>query len=454
MCGVGGAARLGLPESRWDDVRTFVHGGERSLYELAFAASAAGYDVELRGYVSRIVYDEMAQLTGARPTVDLDLRAPTADDVVIIPEGWAEPERFVGVVGSPARVVLIQLAPIGLFGWVFDDAQPPALDRAQAGPGGNVNTDREVATALALGFELWSNSRSLADEQAARGFACTWIGSGSPEAALPTATERPFDVAIIGGNRWEPRNARVIEALEGPVLVTEPGSNGEILRQLSSAKLLVHLARTEGHSRLGIEARRVGTVPVMDRANPYLAGGRAEDGLVLVGSEDEAVEACRRLLADPARLAELSTAGRAFAEGFVDWPSYVQRVGDALANRPTPVGPRPLTGLSAMVEEQRDIVRGDERCHAEVRLQAVRDEHALRVAEAQVAHDRQVHDLETALASTTADLVGERAARAATTVELEQAQAELEAIRATISWRIRNTVVALPGTDQLRRLRR
>ena len=47
---LGERRHLELPGSTVGAGRPYISGGERSLYELAFAGAALGLDVELRGY--------------------------------------------------------------------------------------------------------------------------------------------------------------------------------------------------------------------------------------------------------------------------------------------------------------------------------------------------------------------------------------------------------------------
>jgi hypothetical protein len=67
VCSVRGAAgRFELPESRWASDRVQISGGERSLYELAVAASCVGFEVELRGALNKPIFDTICAAAEVR----------------------------------------------------------------------------------------------------------------------------------------------------------------------------------------------------------------------------------------------------------------------------------------------------------------------------------------------------------------------------------------------------
>ncbi len=115
---VGDSAGGRLAESRFVD-RPWLPGGERNLYELAFAAASLGHDVELRGWLDRATFAEMQAGAESTPRVNLTARRPTGDDFVVVPEGWRDPADYAWIVLSDARLGLFVLAPPGLFGWPF-----------------------------------------------------------------------------------------------------------------------------------------------------------------------------------------------------------------------------------------------------------------------------------------------------------------------------------------------
>jgi hypothetical protein len=337
VCVGGVASGWGLPASVPDD-RQWTGGGERTMYELAFALAELGHDVELRGRISREVYTELAAVTTRHPAIDAPSRRPRPGEVVLLLEGFVDPLVFGSIALSEARPVLLLLAPAGLCGWSFEPGwslpDPLTVDL------GTISQASSYQAMAAVGFELWTHSPGLCAAVEAAGVPCRWVGNGSP-GPVPEQVEKHHDVAIIGGNRWEPIAREIIDGLATEVLVTGPGTNVDVLRQLGAARLFIHPMRIEGTSRLGIESRLMGTVPVM-RPNPYGAGFDEESGAVVVEDVRAAVEA---LLADPGRVARLSDAGRRFAHRWRDWPSYLERLSAALDDP----APRPGSGARAEI---------------------------------------------------------------------------------------------------------
>jgi hypothetical protein len=421
----------------------WVHGGERSLYELAFAAKAAGFDVELRGNIAKPVFEELAAVTTDAPAVGFDSRVPTAEDLVIVPDAMGQVD-LLRVAGSRARAVLMQLAPLGLWGWNFfdDEPVPDPLDVAAD----EVGTMATVAMATSLGFELWTHADRLSEAIHRGGCGCRWIGSGTPGPPPDgvAATAKVADIVLVGGNRWLPIARRVAEGIAdrtGASVILTPtnATNIEVLTALARARVLVHPARIEGHSRLAIEARRVGTVPVMLSSNPYLAGADEDHGLVLAADENEMIDAVVSLLDQPARATELADRGRSFAAHWVEWHSYVDRVAQAIATTRPPL-PRPLAPLADLIAEREDAGRAEGWAtatgqHAE--------ERALRLAQVDEQHQ--------------ADRAALLAEHAATLDDQRQQNANLElaldAVHSTTTWRLRNAVLRNALVQRARRWR-
>ena len=162
VCGLGGNLAFGLPESVWND-GAWVGGGERDLYELAFAAACLGYEVELRGSVSKPVYDQLVASCPGRPSVGDALRSPRPEEIVVVPEGWPEAERYLAAMAWPNRLVMLVMAPLGLFGWAFDgSARIP--DPLTVEPS-DLHRPEQIRMVDALGFELWSNAERLASRR-------------------------------------------------------------------------------------------------------------------------------------------------------------------------------------------------------------------------------------------------------------------------------------------------
>jgi hypothetical protein len=74
---VGDPVHGKLAESRFEE-RRFLYGGERGMYELAFAAAALGYEVELRGWLRHGDFEHLEAATGSSPAVGLPARRPAA----------------------------------------------------------------------------------------------------------------------------------------------------------------------------------------------------------------------------------------------------------------------------------------------------------------------------------------------------------------------------------------
>ena len=200
MCVGGVEWTWRLPASEPDD-RPWIGGGERSMYELAFALAALGHDVELRGSVSLAAYTKLAQVTDRHPAITAPSRRPLPDEIVLLPEGFADPMAFATVALSAARPVLVLLAVPGFFGWSFEQGwslpDPLSVDLA------SVNRPASYQAMAATGLELWTNSTGIKAAAMAAGVECQWVGNGSPGPS-PKPVDKIRDVAIIGGNRWEP----------------------------------------------------------------------------------------------------------------------------------------------------------------------------------------------------------------------------------------------------------
>jgi hypothetical protein len=332
VCGVGGeGGPFDLPASLPGDYP--LGGGGRSLHELAVAIAATGRDVELRGRVSRPELARLADAAGAAPRVDLPVRRPGAGEVVIVPEGYQHAVQYARLSLSPARRILLLLGPPGLTGWPFTadwsgkpDPLTVALD-AVARPEHFRAMDQ-------AGFDLWTHSPGMAQAVEESGVACTLIGTGTP-LPFPVPGNRPHDVVWVQANRWAPLARSVVERLEATTLGVPEVPHTRMLELLGTGRTLVWPSRIEGQSRIQIEARAAGTVPVALDSNRFAAGLDEAGGAVLVGSLEEMVEEIHRLLADPGRSGELSTRARRAALAQVDWESYVGRVDRALDTVPS-----------------------------------------------------------------------------------------------------------------------
>jgi hypothetical protein len=224
----------------------------------------------------------------------------------------------------------------------------------------------------------------------------------------PERLPKRWDVVTLANNRWAELAGEVLTRLDPAISRHQipAGSNDEVLRQLGQGRLLIHPLRIEGDSRIGLEARAMGTVPVVLK-NPFSLGLDEHGGAVPVSSLDEMPAAVVDLLGDPDRLAAYRARALRSAHEQVDWTAYVSRIDAALASAP-PDDPareaRAIIGERLMEKEDETLIR----------LRAGDDE--LARARAQLSH---VHD----------ELGYVRAA-------LATEQARANSIRATRAWRL------------------
>lgn len=313
--------------------RTWIYGGERSMYEIAAALAVAGHPVELRGGVSRPVYEEITEATSVRIDLPAEPRRPGVADTVILGDGSNDPAYFARVALSPARGILVAFAPPGLFGWPFCEGwtRPSPVHVAID----SLGRPEHFRAIRSLGLELWASSPQLVAEVEAAGVDCAWIGQGMP-LPLPEAAEKRCDIVTIGDNRWASLTQRVMELLPGVShdrIPTVP--RDELLERLAAARILVHPPRVEGDSRLTWEARALGTVPIGLESNRFAVGLEPALGGVAVGSLSDIAPEVERLLGKPDELAELARRGMRTAREESDWGRFVERVDQAL-QRPEP----------------------------------------------------------------------------------------------------------------------
>jgi glycosyltransferase involved in cell wall biosynthesis len=398
-------------EARW------VGGGVRSLHELAVAIAASGRKVELRGAVHPATLDELANAAGARPDLPASPCRLAEDDVVIVPEGIDDPAIHARLALSPARTVLMLLAAPGFIGWPFvpgwsrPDPLTVAID-AVARP-------EHFLGAAALGHELWTNSPGLRHAALAAGAECRFVGSGWPGGVPEPDVERDIDVVTMRDNRWAPLArpvARRLRELGIDCLEVPSGDHARTLEALARARVFLHPSRVEGASRLGCEARALGTVPVALDTNPYAVGLDEAGGAVALPSTAEMPDAVRDLLADPARLARLSEAARTTAREQVAWAPYVDRVAEALDTPLTNAGRGARSELGAALRREEKARRSGHLVHTVARSDPERPADA--VARLERAH--------AAAADALADAHG----------ELTRHKAWLKAVNESLSWRV------------------
>jgi hypothetical protein len=332
--------------------RTWIHGGERSLYELAVAAAAMGHDVELRGEISQADLRDLGQAAGAMPAVGMGPRRPAPDDLVIVPEGWTEPLQYARLALSSARAVLLLLAPPGLFGWPFLRDWSPLHPREAAME--SVDRPESFRAMSAMGFELWADSAGLAEAARRAGVECVEIGHGSP-LAMPEPAERTYDVVTVDANRWATEARWVAARLDASHLIIHETRHSDLQRELGRAKILIWPSRVEGRARIPAEARASGTVPVALRSNRFGESLEESRGAIVVDSLEQMPAAAAGLLASPGRLEHLSSSALRTAGDENAWDVFVKKLDEALSRVPPPDPAR--EARAGMGEEMAALIR-------------------------------------------------------------------------------------------------
>jgi hypothetical protein len=306
----------------------WINGGVRTLHELAVAAAAAGYECEVRGDFHGGVLAELAGAAGVRVGAPDEPRAATADDIVCVPDGLRDPTFFIRVALLPSRPVYFAMAPPGLFGWSFTPGWHP-VDPMEVDPG-SVGRPAHCHAIDALGFRVWSNADTTGAAFRDAGVPATVLHEGWP-GSLPAAPVKDVDVVTVGDNRWTSLTRAALEGFGGTWRELPMLPNRELIEELGRGRVFVHCARIEGHSRLALEARRMGTCCVGLSSNRFAVGFDEASGGVLVDELQDVVPAVERLLRDPTELAHRQERARRSVEEIVDWDLYVGRVGAALA---------------------------------------------------------------------------------------------------------------------------
>jgi glycosyltransferase involved in cell wall biosynthesis len=324
-----------LPGARFRAPLEVVKGGRRTMYELAVAIAATGREVELRGAIAKPAFEEICAAAGARPVLDPNPRMPRADDTIIVPEGWPGP-LFAPYALGGSRCIMMLLAPPGFAGWPFSDREWEKPDPLTVDPG-SVGRPEQFAAIAGMGFELWTHSGGLRDAARAGGVECAWIGSGQP-IPFPQPPAKDSDLVLLENNRWASLATGVAEAVGRPTVRIPTADHDTVLRELGRARVLVWPSRVEGHSRVQVEARAMGTVPVALASNRFAEGLGADGGAVTVSVVDEMAPAIESLLGRPDELGRLSKLAKETARSQVDWDAYVGRV-DAALSAPAPARP-------------------------------------------------------------------------------------------------------------------
>jgi hypothetical protein len=386
---VGDADHGTLAESRFVE-RPFLPGGEHNMYELAFAAAAAGRRVELRGWLDRPAFNRFRSVLRVAPEVELSARLPQADDLVIVPEGWRDPLGYAQLLLSPARLAIFILAAPGLFGWPFgaESWSPPDPLTVDIE---TLATPAQFQAMDSLGLALLTHSPGIADAAAAAGVSCMFVGTGRPyDLPPPAESERTVDAVGLLANRWAPLVRQVAEQMDELAVDLVPEvPNAEIVARLAKARTLIWPSRVEGHATIPWEARSVGCVPVALSSNRFAVGLDEASGAVIVDTVDEIAPAVRALLEDRGRWRELSGRGIERARAETDWTTYVKRVSgflDSVAREPMPPAHEALAAIGAVLRERNTVraAEGQERLE-----EAVAEQERLREDRARIVEERE-----------------------------------------------------------------
>jgi hypothetical protein len=323
----GVLARSDFVDQRW------IHGGVRSMHELAFAATAAGHEVELRGWLDRPLFEQLAAASGVTPGLADKTRQAVADDIVVVANSFADPLTYGLPWLSEARLVLLTLAPLGLLGWPFVPgwSPPSALGATPE----HVNRSGHFDALTAMGIVLWTNAQAVAELAAARGLHSAMLGCGQP-IPFPDAPSKSVDVAWLTDNRWASRSRAIVAKLSCRTCAVPTAGHDEMLEHLGQARILLHPGGVEGEPRITREARAMGTVPVALDGNPVARHLTDADGVVAVEHLETIPATVSALLADPDRLSSLAARAMATARSEVAWDPYVARVNAAIDAVPEP----------------------------------------------------------------------------------------------------------------------
>lgn len=316
----------------------WIHGGVRSMVELAAGLAAIGLDVELRGGFAGREVAAIEHAAGVQLERPSTRRRPAQNELVIIPEGHDDPLIFARVALSGARAVLMMLGPLGLVGWPFDGTPIPRGDEVLTLDTEAVGRPESLAAARSFGLELWTNASAIAVRGASAGVDVTYVGCGRP-APYPEPGAKAIDVLALAENRWAPLAKEALEAIpaEFSTRIQLGGAHDDVLAGLAAARVFLHPARIEGRSRLCEEARAMRTVPVLLTSNCNGEGYGPEFGSVVVGSVDDMAAAAVALLEDPERMKALGEAGYRTARQDGDWEAYKERLRDAVGRPDTTV---------------------------------------------------------------------------------------------------------------------
>ena len=336
----------------------WTHGGHRELHELAVAAAAAGYQSEVRGDFDRGMLEEMCAAAGAKVgTPDLP-SSPEPGDIICVPDGIRDPTFFIRVALMVSTPIFIALAPPGLFGWSFTPGwrYVEALDVDPQ----SVGQPAHYGGISSLGYEVWTNCNTIAAEFGSAGIEATVLYDGIPT-RLPPEPEKDVDVVTLSDNRWAPLTRQALRGFTGTWRELPMMPNSQLIAELGRGRIFVHCARIEGHSRLGFEARLMGTCCVGLSSNRFAIGFDDQAGGAMVERVEDVASRLQEILSNPDELKQRQARARTQAIAETEWDSYVERVSRAIAaaqskskRQETPWG-RVAADMARQIEVERKI---------------------------------------------------------------------------------------------------
>ena len=182
----------------------------------------------------------------------------------------------------------------------------------------------------AFGFRVWSNVSTTAGAFIEAGVPATVLGEAWPF-PIPPEPPKDVDVVTVGANRWASITRKALERFRGTWRELPEMPHERLITELGRGRVLVHCSRVEGNSRLGTEARLMGTCCVGLASNRFAVGFDETAGGAMVEQVDDVADVVERLLADTADLERRQALARAQARQQTDWDAFVGRVGDAIS---------------------------------------------------------------------------------------------------------------------------
>jgi hypothetical protein len=272
----------------------------------------------------------------------------------------------------PSTPVYLALAAPGLFGWSFVPGWR-YVDALEVDPS-SVGRPEHYRAIDALGYVVWSNARTVADEFAAAGVPAVNIGEAWP-APAPPLPAKDVDVVTIGANRWAPVTRRALAGFRGTWRELPMLPNTQLMTELGRGRVFVHCPRIEGGSRVAAEARRMGTFCIGLASNRFAVGFDEASGGMLVERLGDVSAVVEQLLADPDDVAHRAARARAQSSEATNWGAFVDRVRAAIAA----IGHEPAPRHPAWRQVTAELARRD--ADRERLLDAVRARRSVRVAD-------------------------------------------------------------------------